>query len=95
MTLKEFWENKKNIAIHCDTEEKAKMVCKSFDYMCELVWQCKARCINTLWEREEENSCYWNNGGCSSTETCKANNVPIIEFDEMETFLIRELEDKQ
>ena len=78
MTIEEFLESKDKLAIHCDTEEKAKKLLKAFNKL-DYRWV-----DDTSWEFEEDETCY-SNGGCDgSVEYFKQCDYTIIEFDEIE-----------
>ena len=83
ITLKEFWNSKENLVIHCDTKEKADKLLKAFDRLGKewrsgtsyLVWDC--------WEYKE-NTCYDNTNGYSSVDYYKSKKYKIYEFDEVD-----------
>ena len=78
MTIKEFFESKNKLAIHCDTEEKAKKLLKAFN-KAGYRWS-----EYTDWEFDREETCY-SNGGCyGSVDYFKQCGYIIIEFDEIE-----------
>ena len=84
ITLKEFWNSKKKLAIHCNTEEKADKLLEAFDKYGER-WYGDYRYIDdTYWNDEKENTCYSNRHGYSSIDWYKANDLKIYEFDEVD-----------
>lgn len=84
MTIKEFFENKNKLAIHCDTEEKATKLLKVFDKMgCR--WASGDSYIeDTEWERYKEYTAYSNCGHYGSWLDYLKEGWQIVEFDEIE-----------
>ena len=84
MTIKEFFESKDTLAIHCDTEEKAKKLLKVFDNLGHR-WTTGVRyTMFTSWEIYKEETCYTNDGCYGRIEYYRENNTTILEFDEIE-----------
>ena len=86
MTIKEFFESKDKLAIHCDTEEKAKKLLKTFD-KAGYHWANGNSYIEDIhWEIYEEETCYNNDGGFGGVWYFRKYGLPctIIEFDEIE-----------
>ena len=83
MTIKEFFESKEKLAIHCDTEEKAKKLLKVFDKVCRCWANGESYAKYTNWEIYEEATCYSNNGYYGRIGYFKEF-YNIIEFDEIE-----------
>lgn len=84
MTIKEFFESKDTLAIHCDTEEKAKKLLKAFDKLGHR-WSTGVRYTTfTSWEIYKEETCYTNDGCYGRVGYYKENYTTILEFDEIE-----------
>lgn len=83
ITLKEFFDSKEKIGIHCDTKEKAEMLLKEFDKMGKC-WNSGHRySYNSNWEGYKEKTVYSNNGCYSSVNYCIENNRKIYEFEDV------------
>lgn len=84
MTIKEFFESKDKLAIHCNTKEKAKKLLKAFDRAghCWVTGGCYIE--DTAWEIYEEETCYNNTGCYGSTNYFKECHYTIFEFEEIE-----------
>ena len=83
ITLKEFWNSRDHLAIHCGTEEKADKLLDAFDKYCEK-WIVDYRYIdNNYWDDEKENTCYSNGHGYNSIDWYKANDYKIYEFEDV------------
>ena len=62
ITLKEFWESKQQLAIHCDTEEKAKTLLSAFDKMGKK-WSTGNRYTEfNNWDNYGQKTIYYNDG---------------------------------
>lgn len=84
ITLTEFWNSKKNLAIHCDTKEKAKQLLKAFDKMGKK-WSAGASYLEYIyWNSYKQNTCYNNNNGYCSIDWCKEEDYKIYEFDDVD-----------
>lgn len=84
MTIKEFFSGRGNLAIHCDTGEKAKKLLKAFD-KAGYHWISRERYIaHTNWVYYKEETCYSDDGCYGSVEDLKRHGYTIIEFDEIE-----------
>lgn len=84
ITLRDFWNSKKKIAIHCDTEEKANKLLSAFDKLGER-WCAGNSYINdNYWTCYKEETCYSNDGGCAKKSECELMNYKIYEFDEVD-----------
>lgn len=84
ITLKEFWNSRGHLAIHCGTEEKADKLLDAFDKYGE-TWCGDYRYIdNNYWGYEEEKTCYSNEHGYSSIDWYKANDYKIYEFEDVD-----------
>lgn len=84
ITLTEFWNSKKKLAIHCDTKEKAKQLLKAFDKMGK-TWSAGASYLEYIyWNSYKQNTCYNNNNGYCSIDWCKEEDYKIYEFDDVD-----------
>lgn len=84
MTIKEFFESKDNLVIHCDTEAKAMKLLKVFD-MTGHRWAAGNSYIeDTCWEPYEEETCYSNDGGFGSIVAFREYGYTVLEFEEIE-----------
>lgn len=84
MTIKEFFESKNNIVIHCNTEAKAMKLLKVFDKMGHR-WAAGNSYIEDIcWEPYEEETCYSNDGGFGNIAAFREYGYTILEFDEIE-----------
>lgn len=83
ITLTEFWNSKEDLAIHCNTEEKAKQLLKAFDKMGKK-WNAGGSYLkNIWWDSYKQNTCYDNNNRYSYVDWYKANNYKIYEFEDV------------
>jgi|GEM_PF-2359492 len=81
ITLKEFWESKEKLAIHCKIEEQAIKLCKAFDKKwCSGSDYTKFNC----WKLHEENTCYGNERAYSSIDCYKIKGYKIYEFEDID-----------
>lgn len=84
MTITEFFKSKDKLAIHCDTEEKAKKLLKAFD-KAGYHWANGNSYIEDIcWEPYEEETCYSNDGGFGNIVAFREYGYTILEFDEIE-----------
>ena len=84
MTIKEFFENKNKLAIHCDTEEKATKLLKVFDKMGHRWAAGNSYIEDTCWEPYEEETCYSNDGSFGSIVAFREYGYTVLEFEEIE-----------
>ena len=84
MTVKEFFESKEKLAIHCDTRRKAKKLLDAFDEA-GYCWGSGIKYKDyILWAVVKENTCYDNRGKYEHIEYYKYNGHRILEFEEIE-----------
>lgn len=83
ITLKQFWKSKDKLAIHCDTEEKAKQLLKAFDKMGKKWASGQSYLEVNCWNGYEENTCYSNNNGYAFINWYKENNYKIYDFEDV------------
>lgn len=87
MTIKEFFKSKDKLAIHCDTEEKAKKLLKAFDKAGHRWTSGDSYIKGTNWEVYRKKTCYSNDGCFGNIEyfiKYSKDHYTIIEFDEIE-----------
>lgn len=90
ITLDRFWSSSKLLAIHCDTKEKAAMLCKAFHNYGK-TWNNEQLYLNNDgWEQYGSAACYANNRRYASIDYYK-NNAKIYEFEDV-VFDLSELE---
>ena len=83
MTIKDFFEAKDNLVIHCDTEEKAEKLLREFGRE-GYRWCTGNRYIeDTNWEVYRKRTCYSNSRGYGNIEYFKQNGYTVVEFDEI------------
>ena len=84
ITLTEFFESDKDLAIHCDTRQKAKTLLKAFDKMGK-TWSGGCSYLKRdNYDDEESKTCYSNKGMYCSYEDYKDKNCTIYEFEEVD-----------
>ncbi|AXF52101.1 MAG: hypothetical protein [Podoviridae sp. ctcf755] len=88
MTIKEFWESEEDIAIHCDTEDKANKLLRKFDELGKKWCTGSSYLLRNEWKRYEEKTCYKNDGLFGSVNFYKKEGYTIIEFDDIDDFKI-------
>lgn len=83
ITLSEFFESNKKLAIHCDTEEKANLLLKAFDKMGKRWRSNQSYLEENNWRGFKEETCYENDG----TYCCKGfypgTSYIVYEFEEV------------
>ena len=83
ITLKEFFESKDDLAIHCDTFEKAIKLCKKFRKISK-IWKRERHYLKgTDWVSFEEDTCYLNDGTVLDILYCRLNDCKIYEFEDV------------
>lgn len=83
ITLKEFWKSKEDLAIHCDTEEKANKLLRAFNKIGKKWCDEDSYIGNNYWYDKKENTCYSNNNGYCSIDWCKEVNYKVYEFEDV------------
>ena len=84
MTIKEFFKSGENLAIHCDTEEKAEKLLEAFDKTGHK-WRTGYSYIDlTCWDMYKKNTCYSNGGRYGEIDWYKSKKYQILEFEEIE-----------
>lgn len=81
MTLKEFWDSKKKLVIHCKTLEEAIIFCKASDKLGK-TWSSGASYLDqTHWDRHEFETCYDNEGTYSPKFWYQENGYEVLIFE--------------
>ena len=83
ITIKEFWESKKSLAIHCKTEKEAIKLLEEFDKFGKRWLSHEQYTSYTCWERYRKNSCYDNINQYSTINYYKNHNYKIYEFEDI------------
>ena len=84
ITLKEFWESGRDLAIHCDTEEKAKILLKAFDKLGKKWSVGKSYLEQNLWSIYNRQTCYNNENKFCYYNFYKERNYTIYEFEDVD-----------
>lgn len=95
ITLKEFWESEEELAIHCDTEEKAIKLCKKFNEMGKIWTSGRTYNERINYENYKEDTAYSNDGGYCSIGWFKEKNYKIYEFEQVADFIEAPKTEKQ
>lgn len=83
ITLEEFFENKRAMAIHCDTEQKANYLLKEFDKYNR--WFDYINCQkNKIYQFYGNNLCLCNDGAYDSLDFCQNSGIEVYEFEEVD-----------
>ena len=80
ITLQQFFESEKILAINCKTEEEADKLCEAFDKMGKKWYDGDSYLKTNPWGFFEEEVCYLNNGGCSDKEECNKKHYKVFKF---------------
>lgn len=81
ITLKEFWESDRDLAIHCNTEEKAKKLLKAFDKLGKKWCDGDSYLADDCYRRDV---CYDNNCEHSYYDSYKKCNYAVYEFEDVD-----------
>lgn len=84
MTLEEFFNSKEELAIHCDTEEKANRLLSAFDKMGKKWADGDSYLEMNCWNMYEENTCYSNYNTYCEEQYYEINRYKIIEFEDID-----------
>lgn len=84
ITLKEFWNSKEKLAIHCDTEEKANKLLEAFDKMGKKWYDGDSYIGDTQWYNAKETTCYSNRNGYCNTYGFEKDGWKIYEFEDID-----------
>ena len=83
ITLKEFWESKEKLVIHCDTEEKAKTLLSAFDKIGKEWCTNNKYTSKNYWKVYEEDTCYSNSFGYANKDFYTRQGATIYEFEDV------------
>lgn len=83
ITLKEFFDSKKTIGIHCDTKEKAEKLLKEFDKMGKCWWDGDSYLKFSCFSAFKNSTVYLNKGNYTNVNGCIGNNYEIYEFEDV------------
>lgn len=85
ITIKDFWNSKENLAIHCNTEEKADKLLEAFDKMGKKWCDGESYIEDNCWSEYKEHTCYDNDkdSGYSPVNFYNADNYTIYEFEDV------------
>lgn len=83
ITLKAFFDSEKKLAIHCDSEWKAKQLLRAFHKMGKHWRDGKSYLDKSCWEVYYEETCYSNNGGFSELDWLTEHYDAVYEFEEV------------
>ena len=83
MTIKEFFESKDTLAIHCATKEKANKLLEAFD-KAGYRWIAGNRYEGTFWDVYGEKTCYSNRKDYGDISSFKDDGYRILEFEKIE-----------
>ena len=81
ITLKEFFDCEKKLAIHCDSEWKAKQLLRAFHKMGKHWRDGKSYLDKSCWEVYYEETCYSNNGGYDGLDWLTEHYDAVYEFE--------------
>ena len=90
ITLKEFWESKEKLVIHCDTEEKAKTLLSAFDKIGKEWWTNDKYTSKNYWKVYEEDTCYSNSFGYANKDFYTRQGATIYEFEDVDLTIQKE-----
>lgn len=84
MTIREFFESEKHLAIHCDSEDKAIKLLTAFDNQ-NYKWCDNSRyTAETCYSMYKEETCYSNDRGYCCKEWYNHNEYTILKFEDIE-----------
>ena len=83
ITLRDFWNSKKHLAIHCNTEEKANQLLEAFDKLGKKWFSGYSYLVINCWESYKENTCYDNLNQICSINWYKTIGYKIYEFEDV------------
>lgn len=84
ITLKEFWNSKKHLAIHCNTKEKAEKLLEAFDKLGKKWFSGYSYLVINCWDYYKKNTCYDNMNSYTSINRYKAHDYTIYEFEDVD-----------
>lgn len=83
ITLKEFFDSKKKLAINCNTEEKANKLLKEFDKLGKTWRSGDSYLGNTYFDAYKDKTCYSNIGEYCEIEFYKRHKIKIYSFEDI------------
>lgn len=84
ITLKAFFESRRVLTIHCDTEEKANKLLMAFDKLGKTWGNGISYLSENNYINYKQKTCYTNDRDYVSYDWCKGNGYIIFEFDEVD-----------
>lgn len=87
ISLKEFWNSKERLAIHCDTEEKAIRLLNKFDEMGKRWYSNNFYTAYTNWGIHRKETCYNNKNAYCYEKYYKEKGYTIYEFEDVTDFM--------
>ena len=90
ITLKEFWESEHELAIRCNTEEKAKTLLSAFDKMGKKWASDEAYSTYTRWQDYGSKTVYYNDKTYGYLEYAIGRNTKVYEFEEVDLTIQKE-----
>ncbi|MBQ7307136.1 MAG: hypothetical protein IJW82_01245 [Clostridia bacterium] len=86
ITLNKFFENKnkRDMAIYCNTEMKAKILLNAFDKVGQKWSSGKSYTLYINWEDYKDKTCYTNDNYFTDFDDVKEHNYKIYEFEEVD-----------
>lgn len=90
ITLKEFWESKQELAIRCDTEEKAKTLLSAFDKMGKKWSSGGAYSTCTYWQNHRSKTVYYNDNTYGYFEYAIGKNTKVYKFEDVDLTIPKE-----
>ena len=84
MTLKEFWESSKMLAIHCETEEQDKIFCEESDKLGKKWINGESYLEVNQWKNYRENTCYDNKNQYTEKSWYLEENYKVLSFEDIE-----------
>ena len=84
ITLTDFWSNKKLMAIHCNTKEKAKKLLEAFDKLGKKWCDGDSYLDDDCYDMHMQDICYDSDGECSEYSWYKEHDYEIYEFKDVD-----------
>lgn len=84
ITLKAFFESRRALAIHCDTEEKANKLLNAFDKLGKKWASGNSYLFDNFYRSYKQNTCYTNDRCYADCDWCQKEDYKIFEFDEVD-----------
>lgn len=90
ITLKEFWESKQELAIHCNTEEEAKKLLSAFDKMGKKWISGNKYTEFNNWNNYGQQIVYYNDGTYGNLRSIESNFCMTYEFENVDLTIPKE-----